>query len=47
MDPAVAARDMRMNAGTQFDPAVVDAALIVLAREHDVAVALTNGNGAA
>jgi putative nucleotidyltransferase with HDIG domain len=47
MDPAVAARELRMNAGTQFDPAVVDAALIVLAREHDVAVALTNGNGAA
>ncbi|MDX6537528.1 MAG: hypothetical protein QOD37_1869, partial [Gaiellales bacterium] len=31
--PEVAARELRVNAGTQFDPAVVDAALAVLARE--------------
>lgn len=47
MDPAAAARELRTNAGTQFDPAVVEAALTVLARERAAAVALTGGENAA
>jgi putative nucleotidyltransferase with HDIG domain len=38
-----AVAELRENAGTQFDPAVVDAALAVLARDSDVPVALTGG----
>ncbi|MDX6560950.1 MAG: hypothetical protein QOD65_764, partial [Gaiellales bacterium] len=40
--PAAAA-ELRANAGSQFDPAVVDAALVVLARDLDVPVSLTGG----
>jgi putative nucleotidyltransferase with HDIG domain len=43
----VAAQELKANAGTQFDPAVVDAALAVLARETDVPIALTGHGGAA
>ena len=32
-------RELRGNAGTQFDPAVVEAALVVLARDRDVEIA--------
>ena len=39
--------ELRANAGTQFDPAVVDAALVVLAREQSVPVALTGHGDAA
>jgi putative nucleotidyltransferase with HDIG domain len=42
-----AAGELRSNAGTQFDPAVVDAALAVLARDGEVALALTGGADAA
>jgi putative nucleotidyltransferase with HDIG domain len=35
--------ELRVNSGTQFDPAVVDAALTVLARERTEPVALTGG----
>jgi putative nucleotidyltransferase with HDIG domain len=38
----IAVAELRDNAGTQFDPAVVDAALAVLERDLGVAVALTN-----
>ncbi|MEA2150032.1 MAG: hypothetical protein QOD69_1862, partial [Solirubrobacteraceae bacterium] len=44
-DTAVA--ELRDNAGSQFDPAVVDAALAVLERDLGVAVALTNRGDAA
>ena len=47
MTPAAACRELRANAGTQFDPAVVAAALAVLARERDVAVAPTGDETAA
>ncbi|MFP5363776.1 MAG: HD-GYP domain-containing protein [Thermoleophilia bacterium] len=47
MSPVVAAAELRANAGTQFDPRVVDAALTVLARDLDVPVALTGGETAA
>ena len=39
----VAVEELRANAGSQFDPAVVDAALVVLARERAAQVALTGG----
>ena len=45
--PDVAMQELRANAGTQFDAAVVEAALVVLARDADAAVALTGGDGAA
>lgn len=37
----VAAAELRANAGTQFDPVVVEAAMVVLSREDVAAVALT------
>lgn len=43
MAPALAAEELQANAGTQFDPAVVDAALVVLARDREVAMAPTGG----
>jgi len=39
--PAAAMSELQANKGTQFDPAVVDAALAVLARERSAEVALT------
>jgi putative nucleotidyltransferase with HDIG domain len=42
-----ATAELRANAGTQFDPAVVDAALAVLARAPEVPVALTGHGDAA
>jgi putative nucleotidyltransferase with HDIG domain len=38
-----AMRELRENAGTQFDPAVVEAALAVLARESSQEISLTGG----
>lgn len=45
--PTDAAHELRASARTQFDPAVVDAALVVLGRDLDVAFALTGGETAA
>jgi putative nucleotidyltransferase with HDIG domain len=39
--------ELRANAGTQFDPVVVDAALVVLARERAAQPSLTSGADAA
>ena len=47
MAPDAAARELRDNAGTQFDPAVVEAALVVLARDLDGSTTLTGGKSAA
>jgi HD-GYP domain-containing protein (c-di-GMP phosphodiesterase class II) len=47
MTPGAAADELRANAGTQFDPAVVEAALAVLARDLNPAITLTGGEGAA
>jgi putative nucleotidyltransferase with HDIG domain len=47
MTPALAAGELRANAGTQFDPAVVAAALTVLPRDIDVTIALTGFEGGA
>jgi len=41
--PQVAAGELRGNAGSQFDPLVVDAALAVLTREEPPTMALTHG----
>ncbi len=46
MSPAVAVRELRVNAGTQFAPEVVAAALVVLARDPDVPVTLEGGEAA-
>ena len=43
LDPQVAAGELRGNAGSQFDPMVVDAALAVLTREQPPTIALTRG----
>jgi putative nucleotidyltransferase with HDIG domain len=43
----VAIQELRANAGTQFDPAVVDAAITVLERGMGVSIALTGRGGAA
>lgn len=45
--PSVAVDELRVNAGTQFDPVVVEAALVVLARDLNVVVGLPGGDGAA
>jgi HD-GYP domain-containing protein (c-di-GMP phosphodiesterase class II) len=42
MVPDAAARELRDNAGTQFDPAVVEAALVVLARDAHIEIPATN-----
>ncbi|CAN5231036.1 hypothetical protein BH20ACT16_BH20ACT16_05940 [soil metagenome] len=47
MEPSAAVGELRSNAGTQFDPAVVDAALVVLTRDREVALALTGRGSAA
>jgi HD-GYP domain-containing protein (c-di-GMP phosphodiesterase class II) len=47
MVPDAAARELRDNAGTQFDPAVVEAALVVLTRDADGTTTLTGGKSAA
>jgi putative nucleotidyltransferase with HDIG domain len=47
MEPSAAARELRDNAGTQFDPAVVEAALVVLARDVNDSTPLTGGKSAA
>jgi putative nucleotidyltransferase with HDIG domain len=44
---AAALGELRANAGTQFDPAVVDAALAVLARQSEQPVSLTGRGDAA
>ena len=43
----VALRELRVNAGSQFDPVVVEAALAVLARDLGGVISLTNGADAA
>jgi len=47
MAPRVAPLELQANAGTQFDPAVVEAALAVLARDGNGAITLTGGESAA
>ncbi|MDP1848833.1 MAG: HD-GYP domain-containing protein [Solirubrobacteraceae bacterium] len=47
MTPGGAIRELRLHAGTQFDPVVVDAALIVLARDTPIEIPMTNGADAA
>ena len=47
LTPQVAIRELRVNAGSQFDPVVVEAALAVLARDLGGAISLTNGADAA
>ncbi|MEA2144321.1 MAG: hypothetical protein QOI64_2751 [Solirubrobacteraceae bacterium] len=47
MTPGVAIRELRQHAGTQFDPVVVDAALVVLARDAHIELSKTNGADAA
>jgi putative nucleotidyltransferase with HDIG domain len=45
--PQVAVRELRTNAGSQFDPVVVEAALAVLTRDVAVSDSLTEGVDAA
>jgi len=45
--PRAAARELRACAGSQFDPRVVEATIIVLARDLDPATALTKSENAA
>jgi putative nucleotidyltransferase with HDIG domain len=47
MPPSVAMRELRAHAGTQFDPVVVEAALVVLARDAHIEIPTTNGADAA
>jgi putative nucleotidyltransferase with HDIG domain len=42
MTPGIAMRELRAHAGSQFDPVVVDAALVVLARDEHVEISMTN-----
>lgn len=42
MSPAVALRELRQHAGTQFDPKVVEAALVVLVRDAHIEISTTN-----
>jgi HD-GYP domain-containing protein (c-di-GMP phosphodiesterase class II) len=41
--PQAAAGELRVNAGSQFDPLVVEAALTVLTRDETRTIALTHG----
>lgn len=47
LTPQVAIGELRVNAGSQFDPVVVEAALAVLARDLGGAISLTDGADAA
>ena len=47
MPPPVAMRELRQHAGTQFDPVVVEAALVVLARDAHIEIPTTNSADAA
>ncbi len=47
MAPGVAVRELRAHAGSQFDPHVVEAALVVLARDEHIEISQTNGTDAA
>jgi putative nucleotidyltransferase with HDIG domain len=47
LPPQVAIRELRVNAGSQFDPVVVEAALAVLARDLGGVISLTDGADAA
>jgi len=47
MTPGIAMRELRLHAGTQFDPAVVEAALVVLTRDAPIEIPMTNGADAA
>jgi putative nucleotidyltransferase with HDIG domain len=47
MVPGVAVRELRAHAGTQFDPCVVEAALVVLARDGHIEISVTNGSDSA
>ena len=47
MTPGIAMRELRLHAGTQFDPVVVEAALVVLARDAPIEISTTNGADAA
>jgi len=42
-----AMRELRQHAGTQFDPVVVEAALVVLKRDAPIEIPTTNGADAA
>jgi len=43
MTPGSAIGELRLHAGTQFDPVVVEAALAVLARDAPIEISTTNG----
>ncbi|HEV2786779.1 MAG TPA: HD-GYP domain-containing protein, partial [Solirubrobacteraceae bacterium] len=47
MAPSRAVEELRAHAGSQFDPAVVAATLVVLERDLDITVTLTGGDSAA
>ena len=47
MAPGVAMRELRQHAGTQFDPVVAEAALVVLSRDAHIEISTTNGADAA
>jgi putative nucleotidyltransferase with HDIG domain len=47
MPPALAVRELRQHAGTQFDPIVVEAALVVLQRDEHIEISMTNASDAA
>ncbi|MDX6537215.1 MAG: hypothetical protein QOD37_1556 [Gaiellales bacterium] len=42
MTPGIAMAELRLHAGSQFDPAVVEAALVVLARDANIEIPATN-----
>jgi putative nucleotidyltransferase with HDIG domain len=47
MAPAIAVRELRQHAGTQFDPVVVEAAIVVLRRDATIEISATNATDAA
>ncbi len=47
LSPQVAIGELQVNAGSQFDPVVIAAALVVLARDLDGTISLTDGADAA